>query len=454
MKLQYLFYKEQDKKIFRIAFPAIAGFLGIILFEIGDIYWIGKINTKAVAGVAAASYFQWMLGSIMELSLAGCPALIAQKLGQEDKKSVFEIIQSSFWLSIIIAIIIKLILFPSYKFFFHIIGIEGESFVYACDYFKWYLVGIIGTYLFRLFGNIFNGYGDNKASNIIQVCMLILNVVLDPILMFGWFNFPKLGLKGAAIATVFCYCLGALLRLYFLIRKKYIPSLASLFYFRANRFIEVLRIGVGAAVSNFSWVIVYPLLTVLITKFGSTPLAAIAVGHRIEGIPYFISIGLSIASTTVIGNSYGKGDYEEINKLVGRFVFLTLVVMLPISLAYIFMGDTLIWFLNSDPEAIQYGGDYLRIIGYFEIFLGIEILFMGCFNAIGNSKVYAIICSFFVASRVPIAYFLAFSCQIGVNGIWWAISITTFIKGVLLVIAFRSSMKKILLSNMVSSGVL
>ena len=429
------------KKIYRIALPSIIGFLGLILFESIDIYWIGHINSSAVAAVGAASFLNWLFYSLMNLSTTGCATLVAQYIGAKRITDKYQVIREAFWLSMIICLVIMFLLLASSRHIFSLMGLDAPTKQYAIQYFTVFIWGLPALYLLNLQGYIFNAHGDTKTSTIIMFFILIVNIVLDPILIFGYLGLPALGVQGAAIASVFAHALGVFIRLYYLRKKEYIPSLNSFGKISTRFFKRLLGIGLPSATTNVVWTIVFPMLTIIITRFGMEPLAALNIAHRIEGFPYFFGVGFSIAISTLVGNSLGENNHPEACQIIKRGVYLISLLLLPVSILFIIFPGELVSLLNQDPAIIIHGEQYLRIVGYFELFMGWELIMEGAFNGLGHTRPYMMVRVPLTLLRIPLAYFLAINLQMGTVGIWWAISATTFIKGLLLVISFVTKKK-------------
>ena len=226
------------------------------------------------------------------------------------------------------------------------------------------------------------------------------------------------------------------MRIYVLRRKNYIPPLLDFFKYSHKYLRSFLKIGIPSCVTNVIWSAVYPMLAVIVTKFGMAPLAALNICHRIEGIPYFFALGFSISMSTMVGQNYGAGNYKEVGRIVKRGGLLIGGILVPVSILFILVPEQLIMLLNKDPEIIKHGAEYLRIIGYCEIFLGLEVTMEGAFNGLGNTRPYLLIRGPLTLLRVPIAWYLALYLKMGTAGIWWAISLTTGLKGILMVASF------------------
>lgn len=431
--------KHIQNKIIKVAVPAIIGYFGLTISEIINIFWIGQLNAKAVAAIAAVAFLQWIIISLMNITTVGCSTLVAQSYGAKDLNKAHKVISEATFFSLILSFLYMLILALTLDSLLTLMGLDTQTKQYTLEYFSIYLFIFPIMYCFHLCGFIFNAYQDTKTSNLILLGVLVTNCILDPLLIFGIFPFPKLQIQGAALATSISLSIGLMMRIWYLYKKSYIPKYSQIFKLHniyPKYIYTIIYIGVPVALTNFTWSTVFPLLTVLITKFGMEPLAAINIGHRIEGFPYFISMGISIAVTAIIAEHIGAKRFNDVIKTLINGIILVTIILLPISIILILWSNNLIYVLNSNKSIIWYGGEYLKIIGYFEIFLGWELICEGAFNGIGKTIPNMIIRIPLTLIRIPLAYFLAFNCALGIQGIWWAITLSTLLKGIISFILF------------------
>ena len=415
-----------NKRIFRVAIPSIVGFLGLILFETADIYWVGKLGTRAVAAVGAAAFLEWLVYDLMTVTCTGCSTLVSQfyGAGSDDR---FDVVRESFWLSLFISGILMIILFLTSPLIFTFMGLSGGIHQLAMEYFTVFIIGFPILYIMMIQGQVFVSYGDARNRTIVMLCIVLLNIVLDPCLIFGWGIFPECGVRGAAIATVSSQTVGIVIYHLVLTKKGYIRKLASFFRVSSRYFGRILKIGVPTAATNAVWTLVFPLLTPIVTTFGMAPLAGLTIASRIEGFPFYFGLGFSIAIAALVGQSYGRGDKAEVLRIARRGTLLITLVLVPVSMTFIFIPEELIGILNSDPAVIAEGAAYLRIVGYFELFMGWELVLEGAFNGLGNTRPYMWIRVPLTLARIPLAYLFALTFNMGVSGVWWAISITTLL---------------------------
>ena len=408
----------------------MAGFLGLILFDIVDIYWIEKLGTGAVAGVASAGFIVWALYSLMQVTGAGCASLVAQFDGAGKKRYAWEAVTQASWLSLIIAGLISLILIPLIRKPFHWMGLDPLTLELAAEYFLIILYGFPLIFLDMLAGNVFNAYGDNRLSNAIMVFCLAVNIVLDPLLMFGWYGFPQMGTAGAALATIISHALSFFLRVYLLRRKNYIAPFPQFLRFKTFYYGRIIKIGLPNAITSLIWSLVYPFLARLITPFGMTPLSAIGICHRLESVPYFTATAFGIAMTSLAGNAVGRKAPGEVDRILTAGLRLTTFILLPYILLFLLCPHWLMSFMTDDQLLISHGAEYLFIIGLLEIFMGWEMVIGGVFTGMGITYPTLLVTLPLTIGRIPAAWFIAYWLDIGVTGIWWAISLSSLGKGI------------------------
>ena len=428
--------KEIFKKVFSISLPAMAGFVGLILFDIVDIYWIEKLGTKAVAGVASAGFIVWALYSFMQVTGSGCASLVAQFNGAGKRRYAWQAITQSTWLSIFMAVVISGILLPLIRRPFHWMGLDPVTLELAVDYFSIILYGFPLIFIDMLAGNIFNAYGDNKISNAIMIFCLVVNIALDPVLMFGWYGFPEMGSGGAAMATVLSHSLSLVMRVIVLRKRSYIPPLIKFLQFKTYYYPAVIKIGLPNAVTGCIWSLVYPFLTRLITPFGMTPLSAVGICHRLESVPYFTAMAFGISMTSLVGNSVGRRAVDDISRVLAAGLRISSIILFPYIILFILFPHELMSLMSDDPLLISHGAEYLFIIGLLEVFMGWEMVLGGVFTGLGITYPTLFITIPFTVGRIPLAWLLAYKFEMGVKGIWWAISLSSLFKGIGLLLLF------------------
>lgn len=430
------------KRVFAISLPAVAGFLGLILFDITDIYWIEKLGTDAVAGVSSAGFIVWALYAFMSITGAGCSSLVSQFHGAGKRRHAWEAIVQSSWLSLFLASFISIFFLPLIDKPFAWMGLEPYTASMATEYFCIILYGLPLIFLDMLAGNIFNAYGDNRISNAIMIFCLLLNMILDPLLMFGWWGLPALGTAGAAWATIASHVLSLVMRAYVLRARRYMPGFLRFFRFRTFYYRSIVKIGLPNAATGAVWSVVYPFLTRLITPFGMLPLSAVGICHRLESFPYFTATAMGIAMSSLVGYSIGSRRPEDIDNILTAGLRVASMVLVPFLTLFLVFPHWLMGLLTNDQALIVHGAEYLFIVGVLEVFMAWEMVLTGVFTGLGITWPTLFITVPFTIGRVPAAWFLAYYMEMGVTGIWWAISLSSCAKGIGLLLLYRYMKKR------------
>jgi Na+-driven multidrug efflux pump len=178
-------------------------------------------------------------------------------------------------------------------------------------------------------------------------------------------------------------------------------------------------------------------LTRFITDFGAGPLAALGLGHRIEGMSYNVAVGFSFAASTLVGQNLGANKPERAEKAVWLNILYISLFLIFISLVFYFFGRHIIRFFIDDPDVIREGTQYLKVIALCEVFLGFEIVLEGAFSGAGNSLPPMLISVPLTWARIPLSLFFAHTLGMGSLGIWLSISLTTALKGIVMAFWFR-----------------
>jgi len=417
-----------SKGIFQLALPAMVSMVSIMLYEFVDLFWIGKLGAEAVAAMGASAFVVWTIKSLSSCVAAGLNALIARNAGAKNFKRAQMWASQGLVLTFMFSIFIAGLTYVANLFLFELLGLEPAVARMAQQY-----TLILTLALFFIYGsisidNIFRAMGNTFIPMIIIVFSLALNAILDPFFIFGWMGFPRMGMPGAALASAIAHVFALGLMLLKL------PSVKIKLKFNFTLFvknaIEILRIGLPIGTLGAIFSIIYIILSKNIAYFGTVPMAAISIAHRIEGVPFFIAFGFSTAVSTVVGQNLGAGKSSRAEKGAHLSLAYAGSFLLFISVCFILFGKSLLSFFINDPAVIDAGYQYLFAIAIFEIFLAPEVILEGAFTGAGDTKPPFLISIPLTLLRIPLAYYFSITLNYGVEAIWWSISFTTFLKGV------------------------
>lgn len=304
---------------------------------------------------------------------------------------------------------------------------------------EWYVRIACGLVIFSYLNAILTGLltaaGNSRTPFIVNVAGLVFNVVLDPVLIFGIGPFPELGVSGAAAATVTAQALVSLLFFQAVLREKVLfPHLRLWVLVPVKVWREIVRIGVPSAVQNLIYAGISMILTRLITGWGDLAVAAQRVGSQIESVSWMVGDGFSAAVNAFLGQNYGAKRYDRVRRGYFCAIAMTAAWGLCTTFLLIGMARPLFSIFLQEEEVMAIGVNYLRIVGLSQMFMMVEQTSIGAFSGLGRTLYPSIISVTFTSARIPVAVLL--SSVMGLSGIWWALSISSMVKGCILFVSF------------------
>lgn len=423
-------------KLIKLAIPIMGVSFIQTAYNLIDMIWIGKLGSNAVAAVGTAGFFTWLAEAFIMIAKLGVTIKVSQSIGQRDYKKTKSYIISGLQINLTLAVIYSVFLLSFHNQLIEFFNLGNmEVIQMAKTYLITVAIGMIFFFSGPVFTGIFNGMGDSKTPFIINTIGLIFNIIFDPVLIFGLAGFPKLGVLGAALATITAQVIVTLCFIIAIIRKK--VEFLTLNIFRKPHWHlikEITYIGLPGALQSGLFTIFSMVIGRIVAYWGAVPIAAQKIGSQIEALSWLTAGGFSTAISTYVGQNYGAGKYERINKGVKITMGLATIIGIGTTLLLIFAREPLMQIFVSEPETIAVGKQYLLILGYSQLFMCAEITITGAFNGIGRTYLPNIISIILTGSRIPLCLILGKT--LGLDGIWWSISITSILKGIVLVIIY------------------
>lgn len=432
------------KSLIELALPIMGTSFIQMAYNMTDMIWLGRVGSKAVAAVGTAGFFTWFAMAFILISKVGAEVRVSQSIGKKDEKAMKRYIVSSLQINICLAIIYTLVLLLMNS---QLIGFFKLGDVEVVSMAEKYLfivgAGIIFNFINPVFTAIFNGAGNSKTPFRINTLGLIFNIIFDPILIFGVGPIKPMGAQGAAIATVMAQVLVSSCFLYTMIKDRYgflkvnIFTKPDFYYIK-----DIIKLGMPVSVQNGLFTIFSMLIARIIAVWGPVPIAVQKVGSQIEAISWMTAGGFSTALSAFVGQNYGAKKYDRIKKGYFYTLIMAGVVGIIATILLVFGGKYIFGFFIPEKEAIDYGIVYLRILGYSQLFMCIEITTAGAFNGLGKTIFPSLVSILFTGLRVPASKILSSEKLLGLNGIWWSISMSSVFKGIILTLVFVILIKK------------
>lgn len=418
-----------------LSFPIILTNLIQTAYGMIDMIWIGKLGSGAVAAIGTSSFFINLALAIFTLIVIGTGVKLSHSMGEgkEDTRKTY--INNGLILSFILAtvyILFLLVFKDSLIGFYELNDIEVETM--AKSYLVVSGIGIIFMYFNSLLTTIFNSYGNSKMPFRANAIGFLFNIVLDPILIFGFGVFEGLGVTGAALATLFSR--GIVFLVFLKYSKGIFKELFNDFRIRWNEAFLVIKLGLPIAAQRVTFTLISITIAKIVADFGATAIAVQKVGVQIESISYITIGGLQGAIAAYTGQNFGMNKLKRIKEGYIRGLAMTVLFGLTISVIFIVFPKEIFGIFLNSPEALEMGANYMRILGLSQVFMCMELFTVGAFNGIGKTFIPPIISIVFSALRIPFAIILSNQALFGLDGIWLSISVSSVFKGVILVILF------------------
>ncbi|MGL4774266.1 MAG: MATE family efflux transporter [Clostridium sp.] len=425
------------KTLIALSLPILGTSFIQMAYNMIDMIWIGRVGSDAVAAVGTAGFFPWFAMSLVFICKIGAEVGISQSIGRGDYEARDKFIKNSIILNIILSLSygLALILFRNQLIGFFNLG-DKNIINMAIQYLVIVAIGMPFYFINPIFTSIFNASGNSKTPFMVNTIGLVFNLVFDPLFIFGVGPIPALGVAGAAIATVMAQIVVTVIFMIAYKRNGYHFGRHIFKEYDKNIVKKIVKVGLPTALQEGCFSIFAMIIGRYIAQWGSTAIAVQKVGSQIEAISWMTAGGFSTALTTFVGQNYGAKKWDRIFKGYGATLVLSASIGVFATVLFVFFGDMVFSVFIPEEEAIKQGIEYLKILGYSQLFMCLEITTAGTFNGLGKTIIPSAVGITLTGMRVPAVILIASIGTIGINGVWWSISITSMLKGVLLVSLF------------------
>ena len=426
------------KTLTKLAIPIMASsFLGT-LYNITDMAWIGLLGSKAVAGVGVGGMFTWLSQGLAAMARMGGQVQVAQCIGRGERDRAHGFAQAAVQLATLMGMayaVISLVFTRQMVAFFQLTDPEAQT--AALSYTKIACGLIVFSFLTLTMTGLYTAQGDSKTPFLANLIGLVTNMILDPVLILGPGPFPKLGVVGAAIATVTAQAIVMMMMILGVIIQKKENVLKGI---RLTAKIPkeylggLCRIGIPTAIQGMAYCAISMVLTRMVSAYGAEAVATQRVGGQIESISWNTADGFAAALNAFIAQTYGAGKMDRVRKGYRASLWTVGIWGLLISFVFICFPKAIADIFFHEPKAVATAVGYLVIIGFSEAFMCVELTTVGALSGLGRTRLCSIISIAFTSARIPLAIILG--GLIGLSGIWWALSITSIIKGIIFTCTF------------------
>ncbi len=427
------------KSLLVLSIPIIFANILQTAYQLTDTFWVGHLGAVAVAAVSISFpiiFFMISLGG--GLAMAGT-IFVAQYKGKNDRKTVNHITSQTMLITIVVSVILATIGYLLSPFFVSLIGVEPNVFLSAVSYMKISFIGMIFMFTYMVFQSLMRGVGNVKTPMYIVLVTVLLNLVLDPLFIFGYGFIPAYGVSGAAIATIGTQGLAAIVGIFLLLKGRYqiqiyLNDLMPDFQLIKKMF----KIGFPASIEQSTRAFGMIVMTFLVAIFGTLTLAAYGIGVRILSFVIIPALGMSMATSTLVGQNIGAGKIQRAEKITKLSAIIGFIVLTIIGIImFLFAKQISAIFIPGELETIQKSALFIRIMALTFGFIGIQMALNGAFRGSGNTLIsMAISLIALWVLRVPIAYVLSMHTHFAEVGIWIAFPVANIITAIIAIIWF------------------
>jgi putative MATE family efflux protein len=409
-------------------------------YHLVDLLWVGRLGAAASAALTTSLFAVWIVDGLADSVGIGIVAQVARALGAGERARAGHVAAQGVLVGLVFGFLFATAGRGVVGPLFRLLGVPEEVARLGGAYLSTLLIGAPALFAMAAAESIWRAKGDTLTPLKVIGASFLANAFVNPLLIFGLGPFPKLGIAGTAWATVLAW-VGAVVAFIFLAGRPGagVPlDRTSLLRPDARVMLRTVRIGLPRFLISSLFAGVYLALSSLVARFGTAALAVLGIVNRLESMVYLACSAVGAATATLVGQNLGAQKPERAaraaNTAAGMAVLLTLVP----SVAMIAFPSLLVRPFTSDADVLRLSVPYLRIIGFCELFMAMEIVYAGAFAGAGDTVPPMLVELPISISRVPLAWFAGVSLGLELIGVAWVLSLTCCLRGVWIALWFRT----------------
>lgn len=432
------------KNLAELALPIMISSMLGTAYSIMDMAWIGLLGAKAVAGVGVGGMYVWLSQGLAALPRMGGQVNVAQSCGRKDYEQARSYAACSLQLTILFGILfaaVCVIFIRPLLGFFNLT--DTETYAAAKSYTLITCGLIVFSYLNLTLTGLSTAQGDSRTPLLANFIGLAGNMILDPLLILGVGPCPRLEIAGAAIATVSSQILVSLVMILRIHASRpdadnpdILRHLRLLSVFPGESYGNIFKIGFPTAIQSSIYCFISMILTRMVSSYGAAAIATQRVGGQIESVSWNTADGFASALNAFVAQNYGARKKDRIQKGYSLSFRILAVWGLIVTAAFVFLPEPIARLFFHEKDALDTAVNYLIIIGFSEAFMSIELMTVGALSGLGRTRLSSTISVILTGSRIPLALILTHA-GMGLNGVWWALTISSVVKGIVFTLTFR-----------------
>ena len=406
----------------------MAGFMMIAmvvqtLYSLIDIYWVGRLGPAAQAAVALSANLMMVSMALSQMLAVGTGALTAQAIGRKDHPAAHLVFNHALGLGLGLMVLFELVSLAIAVPYSRSVGADAQTAGFALDYLRWFLPSMALQFPMMVMGSALRGTGNMKPGTVAQVGSVLLNMVLAPLLIFGWLGLPRLGVEGAGLATFLGVVAATLgLWLYFLRPQTFLRMRPRDWLSGPRDWWKLVRIGLPSAVEIGLMFLYLVFILWVLRPFGAAEQAAFGVGQRLLQAGMMPIMAISFAASAVAGQNYGARLGQRVRETFGACLKIGLYCTVVLFAVGELLPGPLVGAFSGDPAVISGGVEFVRVIGFNLFASTVAFSCFGVLSGLGNTVPTLISSAIRIVLIIVPAWLL--SAHAGFRPLWvWLLSV-------------------------------
>jgi len=426
------------RNLWKLALPMMVGNVLQTVFGIVDMIFVGRLGPEAIAAVSLSGSVLFVIMAATTGVSVGTTAMVSRAIGARDRLKADRVAAQSVMLGIIVSGVLAVLGMLSSRQILLLIGARGETLVLAQSYLNIMFLGIVTVILLFLVMGIMQGAGDAKTPMKIIALSNVLNMGLDPVLIFGLLGVPALGVEGAALATVISRGVFLLVGLYILVSgMTYVGIRLDGLRIELSIMRKIVEIGIPASVNLIIRSSAGVLFITIVAMYGTVAIATYGVGMRIDSVVLMPVFGLASASSTLVGQNLGARQPERAEATAMNAAKICALILCGVGALFYVAAPQIISVFTTSPEVIAMGTEYVRVVVFSYVFMAYGMVLAMSLNGAGDTTPPLVSTAIsLIVFQVPLALLLP-RVGLGVKGLWVSIVVAAMVQSVIMLYVFK-----------------
>ncbi|MBI5875903.1 MAG: MATE family efflux transporter [Deltaproteobacteria bacterium] len=431
---------NNKRSIIKLASPVFFGMLSQTIFYAVDTAMLGRVGVEALAAAGLGWFVVWIFGSSLMAVEVGTQSLVARRFGEGDWEACGGLLDNTLVFAVLSGFVFSIAGYLLAPIIFPCLSDDIKVVEYGIDYLKYSFLSILFFLIIASFRGFFDGLGQTHLFMKVAIVMNISNIIFDYILIFGKFGFPRLEVKGAAIASLVSSLIGAAYFFYLSLRSGFVTRFRYLgnYTFNASVLNSILRLSFPAMVRVFFIMTGLTTFLWIVGQVGSIELAASNILMTLSSFTFLAGYGFAVAAATMISQSLGKGNAEDAESYGWEAMKLGLICMGFLGTLFILFPRVILEIFTNQKTIIETGKNILILFGIIQFFDAASLILSHALQGAGYTKwvmkTEGIVVCFLL---LPAAYISSMVFDFGLYGAWASMFAYSFTMGITMLWKFK-----------------